>query len=246
MVAGTIAGDRLFGLAQVTVAGADTNAAIELAYGGTISGSVRFAGGNVATSNWNELQLRLLPLDAPAVLSIPPALVETSGKFAFLGVPPGRYRLVVPVANGKWFPEAATRQSLDLLESELVVRPGENIDGVIVSFTDRPSELRGTLTDNQGRPVSDYLVFVFPTDRKYWSLDSRRTAQALVDGSGHYSFRGMPSGTYHLAVVTDFDPFKRVDTQFFEQLASGSATVDLAAGEVTTQNVMMASDQALP
>jgi hypothetical protein len=69
---------------------------------------------------------------------------------------------------GRWTLRSATRGSQDLLEKPLTFEPGQHLDGVQLVFTDRKSELRFRVTDEQGQTTTDYVALVFPTDKSRW------------------------------------------------------------------------------
>jgi hypothetical protein len=69
---------------------------------------------------------------------------------------------------GRWTLKSATRGTHDLLENPLTFEPGQNLDGIQLVFTDRKSELRFRVTDEQGQTTTEYVALVFPTDKSRW------------------------------------------------------------------------------
>src|SRR5204863_7745677 len=100
-------------------------------------------------------------------------------QFAFTGVPAGRYRLsiVQPAALDRWFLKSSVARGRDALDAAVDVRPGEDIADWVLTYSDRPTELSGTLQDASGRPAPDDFVLVFPADRAYWTPFARRVRE---------------------------------------------------------------------
>jgi hypothetical protein len=112
---------------------------------------------------------------------------------------------------------------------------------VQVTFSDHPSTLEGVLRDATDQPVADYFLVVFPADRALWGPRSRRIAQARPDATGAFMFRGLPAGSYRLAVVTDVDPSQPLGEADYEQAAAASVGVRVATGRTTVQDVKLAT-----
>jgi len=85
----------------------------------------------------------------------------------------------------------------DALDTPLVVKAGANIDGAVVTFTDRVSALSGTLVDPSGRPAPDYFIVAFPTDRGLWAPNTRRVRQVRPGTNGTYRMPTLPPGELH-------------------------------------------------
>jgi hypothetical protein len=107
--------------------------------------------------------------------------------------------------------------------------------GIVATFTDRPTELTGSLTDQDGRAAPGYPIVVFSTDRSQWRNGSRRIAVARPATDGTFRLVGLPPGAYHMAAVVSLDPSETGDPAFLEQLVPASLTVTLAAGTSVVQ-----------
>ena len=53
-----------------------------------------------------------------------------------------------------------------------------------LTLTDTVSEINGTLTDDQSRPVTEYTVLAFSTDSTFWRPQSRHIATTRPDQTG--------------------------------------------------------------
>ncbi|HEY6359085.1 MAG TPA: hypothetical protein VIX35_12615, partial [Vicinamibacterales bacterium] len=76
-------------------------------------------------------------------------------------VAPGRYRLGAaivgrPQTSGRsqasWFLASVMRDGQDLLDSALEVAPGQDVKDLSVVFSDRQTDLAGTLFDTANHP----------------------------------------------------------------------------------------------
>lgn len=80
---------------------------------------------------------------------------------------------------GRWTLKSATRGNQDLLEKPLTFEPGQHLDGVQLVFTDRKSELRFRVTDEQGQTTTEYVALVFPTDKSRWDNRTGSAAESF-------------------------------------------------------------------
>jgi protocatechuate 3,4-dioxygenase beta subunit len=233
----------VFGAADIGIQSGEVQQSIELMPASHLSGHVTFGPTSATSSdNGRALTFRLVPADAASARfgAALTTTVASAGSFRFDAVPPGRYHLVVP-PSGRWFPESAMWQRTELLDNDISLRAGEDVDDVQVIFSDRPSTLEGVLRDGSGQPVADYCLVVFPADRALWGPRSRRMAQTRPDASGAFTFRGLPAGSYRLAVVTDLDPAQPLGESDYDQAIAGSVAVRISTGRTTVQDVRLAA-----
>jgi hypothetical protein len=114
----------------------------------------------------------------------------------------------------------------------------QNLDGVVVTFTDRVTEISGTLQDAAGQPVPDYALLVFSADERFWMPQSRRTQQTRPESNGRFLFRNLPPGEYFITALPDLDPSEWNDPAFLANVASQSPTrITLGEGEKKVQDL---------
>jgi hypothetical protein len=180
------------------------------------------------------------------------ATVADDGTFTAKGVLPDKYRaavlgpgmmgglasLVGALSQGAsmpvdtWTLKSIVLNGRDVTDVSFEVKPGEDIAGLVITLTDRPTELSGRLIDRADRPAPGFPVVVFSTDHAQWAVGSRRVRQVRPSSDGKFSITGLPAGDYFVCVVTDLDPNDLSDPTFLEQLAaSGAQKVTLADGE---------------
>jgi hypothetical protein len=171
--------------------------------------------------------------------------VNADGTFATKNLLPNRYRITVagppiPGASGVtrvWNLKSAVLNGHDVADLPVEVRPDENVSGLVVTMTDRATELSGTILDQAGRPVTNFPVVVFATDRAYWALGSRRVQQGRPTTDGKFTFTTLPPGDYNLCLATDVDPSSLYDPAFLDQLVPGAVHVSIVEGGKTVQDV---------
>ena len=222
--------------ADVTVIGQDLDVPLTLQPGVAISGRVVFEGSQPTSG---ELQTLSFSLVAPGSGGVNAwsggGHVDADGRFTFAGVTPDAYQFVTtwtnPTARDKWTIKSSTAGGRDAFESPLRVTPNQPLDWV-VTFTDKPTGLVGTLTNAVGRPATAYYMLVFSSDHRYWTPGSRRVRMTRPATDGSYSVKGLPPGEYYLAAPTDLETGEWNDPAVLEQLLPSSAKVTLHEGEI--------------
>jgi hypothetical protein len=125
----------------------------------------------------------------------------------------------------------------DLLDIPLEFTPGQAVKGVVMTLSDKRTEIAGSLQTPTGQPATAYFVVAFPADRALWKAGARRLKSTRPGTDGRFSFADLPAGTYLLAALTDLDPNDWQDAAFLEQVAPAGVTVILGEGEKKTQDL---------
>ncbi len=165
--------------------------------------------------------------------------LQDAGRFTIAGVVPGVYRFSsamqgVRMAIGGWWLKSVTIGGRELLDSLIDLQRGAT--DVVVTFSDRASELSGTVRDAEGNPLPDRFVVVFGTDSAGWFSNSRRVVGERPNAEGEYVIRNLPPGEYFVAVTEDLEQSEWFDPAMLEQLASGAARIVLNDNEHKQQN----------
>jgi len=205
----------------------------------TVSGRVVFDGRSTSRPSPASFQLWLQNISGSATYGVPSAFsIDADGQFIFKGVPRGHFMVGVqrePAPTG-WTIKTELLNGRDILDFPFDIGFHEAVDGVVIAFTDRQTELSGTVNDADGKPTADATVVVFATDERFWTPRSRRIEQARPDVHGQFSFRGLPTGEYVVAAA-DADVFGRPDSLALQALKSVSARITLHDGEHKIQNL---------
>jgi hypothetical protein len=185
------------------------------------------------------------------MLSPTPLTVAADGTFTSKGVVPGQYRLTVfgagmmlnqliPGSGDGWTLKSAMLNGRDIADVPFEVRPGEAISGVVVTYSDRPTELTGSVLDRANRATGNFPIVVFSTEREYWTLGSRRVQLVRPSSDGKFKATGLPAGEYFVCAVTEVDEEQLYEPTFLELLVPGSFKITLAEGERKTQDLRLA------
>jgi carboxypeptidase family protein len=127
-------------------------------------------------------------------------LTDRSGRFTFPAVPSGHYNLRLQ---------------------------RDNTDEGVITFSDKASELSGTVRAADGSLVTDGFVVVFPPEPRFWFHQSRRVAGLRLSSGGNYVVRNLPPGEYLVAVTNDIDLNEWFDPKVLKGLARSALRLSL-------------------
>lgn len=251
------AGPVLWASASVTINGRDLEGiSLLLRPGLTFAGRVAFDATSIAPPrDLSQLQVRLagpgVDLSVPAgpqrasapppgAPVAPPGTIRADGTFEIKGVLPAIYQVACAPPGGGWWLRSVIARGRDLLDLPIDLGTGDDVTDAVVTFSDRHSELSGSLQTADGRPSPDVLVVVLPADHALWRPAARRIRSARPASDGHFAFKDLPSGDYLLAAVTDLEPGDLDDPAFLASLAPSGVRVAIADGGRVTQNLRVA------
>jgi hypothetical protein len=244
----------------VVVSGQDVSGVVlDLQPGLTVSGRLAFVTTSLPAPGADDLvkaRVTLTPVSedggaAEAVFSGPSSTASSlaaDGTFAVTGLMPNRYRVSIampgvrtnPAApSGGWSLASIRHGSIDVTDGALEIRAAEDGKELIATFSDRPSELTGTLSDQTGQPAPGYPIVVFSTRRSDWTRGSRRIAVARPSTDGSFRLIGLPPGTYYLCAVASLDPSDLEDPMFLDALVPASITIALEEGVRTDRPLQL-------
>lgn len=166
----------------------------------------------------------------------PPGRVDADGNFSTGGVPGGRYFVRPTVSPPNWHFKEARYESLDLADVAIALE-GKDVSGVTIFFTDRPTELSGTVRSGQGVDP-DATVLVFPADPERWQAPNpRRMRSARASKDGVYKLVGLPLGDYSIVAVPDESTVDWQDSRQLAAFARDASRLSLDDGEKKTQDL---------
>ena len=236
---------NLWAMTEITTDGNDATVALELQEGMTITGRVQFEASELQPpADLSRFRVSLMPAQGAGEVSLgaPVAAVDASGTFAISGVAPGRYRINATVPTGtpnanRWTLKSSIAAGRDTLDVPIEIRPQQHVQDVVVTFTDRPSEISGVLQDAQGNPTSGYQIIIFPADARMWTPQSRRIQPVRPAQDGKYTTRSLPAGDYVIVALSDVETGEWFDPTFLQRIAPAGIRVTVADGEKKVQDL---------
>ena len=206
-----------------------------------MTGTVQFNGAAekpAADRLSSVVALNLEPADVRPGLSGARGRVESSGTFATMGVPPGRYFVRVSGAPQGWTFHSAMVNGRDASVFPVEFESSD-LSGVVVSFTDRPTEIAGDITAENAAPET-ITVLVFPSDANAWTgygTSSRQFASARVGKDGKFRVPNLPAGDYLAVAIPDSQAADWQNPKFLQGLTGAATRIRLRDGDKITQNL---------
>ena len=240
-------GTALWGSSSVSVGGADvTGLAIAVEPGATVSGKVRFDGAAKPPADLTRIRVTMMPAEVLAqkpgstirtIAFSPGVPLRADGSFELTGVPPGTFLLtILPIDAASWWGRSAVAGERDLFDGLVEVGRASMTD-VVVTFTDRRSELSGTLQTATGAPASDVFVIAYATNPAMWGPRARRVQAVRPGVDGRFSIKDLPPGEYYLSAVTEVDQEELQEAKFLEELVKASIKIAIGEGEKKVQDL---------
>jgi hypothetical protein len=238
----TLSADLAIAVGDADVAGI----ALVLRVGPRVSGRIEFdgSGDRPDPAALTNMRITLDPSDGsklPEGLSFVTGRVDENGQFTTFGVPPGKYFVSVSGLS-EWFFKGALYQGRDLADDPIELGSAD-VSGVVLTFTDRPSSIAGTIRVADGQDNAA-VALAFPTDSTEWietGSAPRRMRTARANRDGTYLFPALPPGEYYLvAVREDFVDDWR-DPSFLQAISVAAQRVRVMEGERRTQDLKTAS-----
>ncbi len=181
-------------------------------------------------------------LEAFRGLPVPRAATRADGGFELTPVYPGSYQITATVPGSVWRLRSAVVAERDILDDPLPISPATEADvtGVVLTFSDRRTEITGTLQTPAGAPATEYFIVVFTTERRWWRPDGRRLVFTRPATDGQFVIRDLPPGDYYIAALTDLDTATWRTSAFLEQVVPGALKLIVRDDAVATQDLRTA------
>lgn len=220
----------------VDVQDRDLDIPVTLRAGARISGRVEFDGTPAPSVLAALKNVPILVTRADGESADLRGLFQAGGRFTTIQIPPGKH-LIHTYAPEGWGLKSIVHQGRQIADEPFDIG-ATDIDDVVITFTDRPSILAGSVTGEPGARQRPWVI-VFPADRKLWTdygWESRRIATVLAGTAGTYDVR-LPQGSYD--VIANDEGLGPVRTpEVFEALASSATRIWIGDGEKKIQNLV--------
>ena len=151
---------------------------------------------------------------------------------SFSTVAAGGQYIARPYETGGWFVHSVTLGGKDITDRAFDLQA--DTTSLVVTYTDRPSKVSGTVTDETGGVSPTAVVLAFPVDPRRWSgygTSPRILKNALAARTGLYTFDHLPPGDYYVIAVDPAEADGWKDPNRLEVLAREATKLTVAAGE---------------
>jgi hypothetical protein len=194
----------LWGRTAVSVGEADVvGLLLVLREGLTVSGRLRFVGSSQppTAGQLQQISISLASADGRSRGPEPPGRIAADGVFTIRGYRPGQYAVNVPSPDQAWTLMSMTANGRDLLRDPLAL--DSDVTGVVITFTDRPTELAGAV-QTPTAANDQLMVVIFPADYAAAlnsGMLSRRSRSVTLGSARQFTVDGLPAGDYLVAAI---------------------------------------------
>ena len=224
-----------FASQPLTVGSTDIDVSVVLANSATISGTIVFPPSQTQLPDFSNMRVAAPSVDN-SIGGQAQGRVDKDGRFTITGVQAGGH-LIRPGGQLRgWTLKAVTIDGRDVTDAAVDLRSGQHLERVEMTLTDRTNEINGTLTGDQGAPITEYTVLAFSTDSTFWRPQSRHIATARPDQTGHFRIRGLPAGDYYVTTVDPAQQGEWYEPGYLEEHRLGAAHVALGEGDTKAQD----------
>lgn len=185
-----------------------------------------------------QATVQLTVADQVFLRDVPTGQTEPDGSFTIQGVTPGPYRLISSLPSA-WRIRSITDESGHRIIEPIQIGPSGMPRTLVVSYTSRVVELRGTVWDDSGLATSQFAVIVFPNDSTVWGNSASHVRAVRPDNRGQFVIAGLSEGLYLLAVYEDKDGQEMMDPAFLAGLVPGAIKIRLPDQGVVTRDVFL-------
>jgi hypothetical protein len=142
-----------------------------------------------------------------------------------------------------WTMLSATSGDSDLLDGELTIESGRDVQPLVVTLVDRQTSLSGRVRHADDSPAYDAPLFVFHVDPARRTRSSRWIAVVQPDIDGHYAVAGLPPGDYFVGTGgIDWHPWREPERLL--TLEAEARRVRLQLGAPVTLDLQKRADRS--
>jgi Carboxypeptidase regulatory-like domain len=226
-----------FAVQPLSVNGDIDNVMVTLSPGATLSGNITVqATQSALLPDVTRFRINAPSADPSVAAPQMQARVEQDGSFTLEGIQAGLVWIRAQTPTG-WTLKSVIVDSRDVIDTPLEVRSAQGITGVNLVFTDKLTEISGTVSDQIGTPMPEFTVLAFPTDAALWRPQARQIMTTRPDQNGKYQLRGLPPGDYYVAAIDPEVPGEWFEPTFLDEQRRGASQFSLVEGDVKTQDL---------
>ena len=239
---------RAVAAVPLVVANADLSGVVlEVPEAARIEGQIVLRGkADAGPTVLERVEIRVSPAQPRAVLTRyagpRSAKPDADGRFVLENVWPGAYRITAGAREpATWFTDAVTLAGRDVALDPIDIAPGQSVKDVLVTLTDRRASLAGTVLDETGEPAPEFLILLYPTESRHWTVHAQRMRVTRATPDGDYTITGLRPGAYRIATLRDVEFGAWFEPAFLRQLEPTSILVSIAGDGQTILNLRVPS-----
>jgi hypothetical protein len=158
--------------------------------------------------------------------------VGADGRFEIRGLFGERAFRVDNLPAG-WLVTSVVANGNDVTDGTIGFDAPDKPEEIVLKISSRGAEVSGVAADRSDRPLRGGAVIVFSTANARWAYPSRFVRMAAIGSLGEFAVRGLPPGSYLLAVA-DSLPSNWDSPESLERLRVVATPFSLLAGEKKT------------
>jgi len=129
-----------------------------------------------------------------------------------------------------WMIQSVFHGQRDITDTPLDVT--EDLERVLITVTNRPARISGSVVDDRGKPATGCPVVIFPDDAALLPPASTRYLRAPRTGDdGRFKVENLPASTYLVVALESLEPGDENDPDLLEQLRPIATRVTLGWGD---------------
>jgi protocatechuate 3,4-dioxygenase beta subunit len=240
-------GQAEFATVPLDVGAADvTGIRIVTGRGATITGRVVFEGTSSKANAITPPRVFTQPANptgGPTIVFTSDAqngTLDDSGNFVLGGVS-GLQFLTVSGPSG-WVMKSVALAGDDVTDQPIDFSGRDAVSDVVITMTDKLTDISGVVTDGRGQPVSDYVVVILPAEQKDPTLAARYIRVVRPNNDGQFQIRGARPGRYVAAAVESLEQGRQFAPEFQQRLRQGAKEFSVRDGEAVRVDLRLTPD----
>jgi hypothetical protein len=161
-------------------------------------------------------------------------MIRTNGDLTFETFAAGGTYFIRPTENRGWFVQSVMVDGKDCKDRLFDLH--EDTTSIVITFTDQPNRITGTVKDGRGVVSGSAVVLAFPADRQHWAgygRSPRDLVSAITSASGVYTIPNLPPGDYAMIAVQADDADEWQDPTVLNVLSNRATKIKVNAGDQT-------------
>jgi hypothetical protein len=225
---------------NVTVSGDDISGlTLVMSKGGRATGQLVFEDGKVPQS-LKPSEVRLFAVPLPGRFTVPAqTIVKDDWTFEIAGIS-GELLLRAYLPPG-WAMKSVIYDGDDVTDRTVDFGSNGEFAGIQVILTQRQTTVAGTVVDERGNMIKDYVVVVFAENSERWGPQTRFIRTGRPDQNGRFTIVGLPPERYLAVAVEYLEPGEENNPDTLDQLKTMATSLSLTEGETRNADLKMSA-----